>query len=267
MGSSTADQNRTNQLVGTAEGAPAPGAEVVLQRLAKCLAHQVNNALTGVIGYLELSLRDSAAKGNHLSHLNAGLLCARQAAEAVKRLVAFASPEVPTSTLAPVSLLKLAEEAAVQVRTQRGHDLKVEVTGDGDALVLGNEGLLRLALEQIVRNAVEAMSQNGTLTLRREEKLGRVELHVSDTGRGLTAEATAHLFDPFWTSKRKGHLGLGLVLCRDMLDTQDGTLSVASTPGAGTTVTLSLPAARTTDADKPSTVRAPSSGALVPAPV
>ena len=269
MGQSTAEQLSVKQATLVAHGVPTPGAEVVLRRMAGCMAHHVNNALTGVIGYLELSLREASGKGNLHSHLQAGLACAYQAAETVKRLVTIGTRPLHMGELTPVSLRQLVDETALKVRNTRGAYLRVVAAGAAEATVVGNAGLLREVLEQIVRNAVEAMPHEGTLTLRLEEDSERSHLHVGDTGHGLSAEAAAHLFDPFWTSKPNGHLGLGLVLCRDMLHVQGGLLSVASAVGVGTTVTLSLPTAvPSTVFDQESTpaiILAPSSGALVAA--
>jgi signal transduction histidine kinase len=246
-------------------------AEVVLRRLAACMAHHVNNALTGVIGYLELGLRDVGSRGNHQAHLQEGLACAYQAAETVKRLVAFASEKRPSAGRRPVSLRRVAEKAASDVQTACGPSLSVTVTGDEDVPVLADAGWLGLTVEQIVRNGVEAMPYGGTLVLRLECHGGEGRLHISDSGAGLSAEAAAHLFDPFWTTKPNGHLGLGLVLSRDMMTAQGGSLTVQSTPGAGTTVTLSLPApsdraAAEPDQSEAATVLAPTSGTLMPTP-
>jgi signal transduction histidine kinase len=273
MGQSTAERILAKPPVPETDGNRTPSAEVVLQRLAACLGHHVNNALTGAIAYLELSLRDGSGKSQLHSHLHAGLACAHRAAETVKRLVAFASPRKPADERAPVSLRQLAEEAARKVLERHASELRVTVTGEAIGLALGSASLLRTALEQVVRNAVEAMPREGTLMFRVDRKAGRVRLSVCDSGPGLSAEAAAHLFDPFWTSKTNGHLGLGLVMSRDMLQAQGGTLTVDSAPAGGTTVTLSLPAARAEEPGQaasaaeqpdPAVVHAPSSGALLP---
>jgi signal transduction histidine kinase len=251
--------------------AAAPTAEVVLGRLAACLAHHVNNSLTGVIGYLELSLRDVGSKGNHHGHLQEGLSCAYQAAEIVKRLVAFASEKKAAARLAPVSLRQLAEQLASELQTAHGSSVSLAVAGNEDGPVLGDTALLRLTLEQIARNAVEAMPQGGTLTFRLEGRAGEGRLHVTDSGPGLSVDAAAHLFDPFWTTKPNCHLGLGLVLSRDSMAAQHGRLTVRSSAGAGTTVTLALPAAPPTEPaqalnpGEAATVLAPTTGALVAA--
>jgi signal transduction histidine kinase len=118
----------------------------------------------------------------------------------------------------------------------------VEAHADGPAWVTASAHLTRTAVDQLVRNALEAMPQGGRLTLRVEGKAGRHALSVGDSGPGLSAEARAHLFEPFWTSKPTGHLGVGLALCREVVEALGGALQLTGGEAQGTTATLSLPA-------------------------
>jgi two-component system, NtrC family, sensor kinase len=221
-------------------GAPAPD---TLRRLGGSLAHHVNNALTGVVGHLELALRQAPPDGLVTDHLLDALRCARQAADAVKRVVGFACPAPGREGLGPVSLRELAEQVAARARLLAPAGVTVETHADGPAWVTASAHLTRTALDQLVRNALEAMPKGGRLTLRVEGRGGRPALSVSDTGPGPSAEARAHLFEPFWTNKPTGHLGLGLVLCREVVEAQGGGLRLTGGEGQGTTATLSLPAA------------------------
>ena len=213
-----------------------------LRRLGGSLAHHVNNALTGVVGYLELALRQAPPAGPVTDHLLAALRCAHQAADTVKRIVNFASRAPAPEALAPLSLRELAEQAAERARLLAPPGVAVEVQAHGPAWVTASAHLTRTALDQLVRNALEAMPEGGRLTLRVEAKAGRHTLSASDTGAGLSAEARAHLFEPFWTTKPTGHLGLGLVLCREVLEAQGGALQLTAADGQGTTAALALPA-------------------------
>ncbi|HZY86954.1 MAG TPA: HAMP domain-containing sensor histidine kinase [Gemmataceae bacterium] len=213
-----------------------------LRRLGGSLAHHVNNALTGVVGYLELALRAAPPAGPARDHLLAALRCAHQAADTVKRIVSFACHAPTAERTAPVSLRELAEQAAERLRLQAPPGVGVEVRANGPGWVTASAHLLRTALEQLGRNALEAMPHGGRLTLRVEEKAGRHTLSVADTGAGLSAEARAHLFEPFWTNKPTGHLGVGLLLCREVVAAQGGTLQLTGAEGQGTTATMSLPA-------------------------
>jgi signal transduction histidine kinase len=211
--------------------------------VAASLAHNVNNALTGVIGYLELALREAAAGTPLREHVSGGLRCAVLLAERVRRLVAFAARPGPDSRGAPASLGQAAEEAARRAALSRPGLRVVLAVPAADCPVPASLPLLHLVLEQLVSNALEAMPAGGVLSLRVWDEGPRRCLSVADTGHGLGAEARRRLFEPFFTTKSFGHLGLGLTLCRDMIEAQGGALHVSSAEGQGTTVTLAFPPA------------------------
>jgi signal transduction histidine kinase len=100
-------------------------------------------------------------------------------------------------------------------------------------------------LLNLFQNAVEAMEGEGTLRVTTRAVAtragpGAVEIAVSDDGAGLTDEQMGRLFVPFYTTRPSG-TGLGLAISRRIVDAHHGTLRVSSTPGAGTTFTVSLP--------------------------
>ncbi len=68
-------------------------------------------------------------------------------------------------------------------------------------------------------------------------------ISVADTGEGMSPDAQAHLFEPFFTTKYSGHLGLGLAICRGLVEAHGGSVRVESVPGSGTVVTLAFPRA------------------------
>jgi signal transduction histidine kinase len=212
----------------------------LLRRLAASLAHNVNNALTGVIGFLELGLRP--AEPDLEGHLRASLACAYQAADVVKRIVAFTFRAKLIEALAPVSLREVAEQVAAELRHRLPATVTVEVAAADPCRVWANEPLVRRTVDHLADNALEAMPRGGTLRLLAQEGPGRHRLAVGDTGEGMPPEVREHLFEPFLTTKATGHLGLGLALCREMTEAQGGAIEVASGPGGGTEVALSFAA-------------------------
>jgi signal transduction histidine kinase len=211
-----------------------------LPRVAASLAHNVNNSLTAVIGCLELALRDAPAGTPLHGRLNDGLGCALRLAERVRRLVAFAM-QPGAGEAAPTSLREAAEAGARRTALAYPRVAATVSAVPGECRVRVNLPLLNLVLEQLVSNAVEAMPSGGALRWRVWDEGRRRCLSLSDTGQGLSAEARAHLFEPFFTTKSFGHLGLGLALCRDVVEGQGGAIHVASAEGQGTTVILSFP--------------------------
>jgi nitrogen fixation/metabolism regulation signal transduction histidine kinase len=109
--------------------------------------------------------------------------------------------------------------------------------------IAADPDLLHRALSNLVLNAIEAMPNGGTLTLRASEHQGNARIEVSDTGKGLTTQECANLFTPYYTSKPQG-TGLGLAIVQSIITDHGGRISVSSEPGRGTTFIIELPGNR-----------------------
>ena len=100
--------------------------------------------------------------------------------------------------------------------------------------------LLHRAFQNLVLNAVDAMPTGGTLTLRTFERGANVLIEITDSGAGLTPEECARLFTPYYTTKQQG-TGLGLAIVQSIVTDHNGTISVSSEEGHGTTFRIDLP--------------------------
>jgi two-component system nitrogen regulation sensor histidine kinase NtrY len=119
----------------------------------------------------------------------------------------------------------------IAVRTELADPLP-EISADPD--------LLHRALQNLVLNAIDAMPQGGTLTIRTASHGDYVEILVSDTGSGLTQEECGRLFTPYYTTKQHG-TGLGLAIVQSVVSDHGGKISVESTKEKGTTFRIELP--------------------------
>ena len=104
----------------------------------------------------------------------------------------------------------------------------------------GDPELLHRAFQNLVLNAVDAMPAGGTLTLRTSDLDGKIRVEIADTGSGLTAEESARLFTPYYTTKPQG-TGLGLAIVQSVVSDHHGTVSISSEEGRGTTIRIDLP--------------------------
>jgi two-component system sensor histidine kinase HydH len=92
----------------------------------------------------------------------------------------------------------------------------------------------------LIENAIDAMPQGGTLTISSEQSNDNVEITFSDTGSGMPEKVMENLWKPLQTTKAEG-MGLGLAICKRIVDAHGGTISVKSKAGEGTTVTIRVP--------------------------
>ena len=116
--------------------------------------------------------------------------------------------------------------------------------------VKADEGQLRAALLNLLRNSREAMPAGGTVAVTTRAVGGGVEVEVRDTGAGISAADQQRIFDPFFSTKEKG-TGLGLAFAQQVVKEHRGTLRCESEVGRGTAFTVWLPGATEEASDEP----------------
>jgi signal transduction histidine kinase len=126
-----------------------------------------------------------------------------------------------------------------------GHELKhrIEVVKQYGEIpaVEGFPGQVKQVFMNLVLNASQAISDDGTITIRTSSSGGYAVVEVSDTGKGITADDLDHIFDVGFTTKQtKSGMGLGLAICKEIIERQGGRIEVDSTPGEGSTFRVLL---------------------------
>ncbi|MDT8068567.1 MAG: ATP-binding protein [Terriglobia bacterium] len=152
--------------------------------------------------------------------------------------------KMPRPQLQNTSLNELARKVAALHGTQlknaaRPITLKLDLDDSLTEIPLDPD-LFHRVVSNLVLNAVDAMSQGGTLTLRTRDTGERARLEISDTGAGLTPEERDRIFTPYYTTKQHG-TGLGLAVVQSVVSDHRGTISVNSETGRGTTFIIDLP--------------------------
>ncbi len=143
-----------------------------------------------------------------------------------------------------VRLADAVEEAlGIAKYYHRTKDRAIAVDVPGDlAPVVGLRDHVTQVVLNLVMNAVDATSKGGEIRVLGRFASGRIELAVEDDGRGIDPADHGRVFQPYFTTKPRG-TGLGLYVCRKIVEEQGGTIGFSSSPGTGTTFTVSLPAA------------------------
>jgi two-component system NtrC family sensor kinase len=215
-----------------------------LVQVANDVGHDIGNALSTIVGRSQLAL--AATKDETLREdLTAILESARQGSQLTRQLQRYA--QMRKEEFDPVDVSQLVVGIGDRVRslwkdrpqTQQIH-LVMEIQEDLPP-ILGNEADLHEALLCIVTNAVEAMSNEGTLTLRALAYPEEVSIVVEDTGPGMEMETLRRAKEAFFTTKGAPHEGLGLSVATGIALRHGGALELASTPGEVTAVSLHLP--------------------------
>jgi len=149
----------------------------------------------------------------------------------------------------PVSLESIVRDAATTFATsasERGVALETRVP-DERVTIEADAMRLQQVIGNLLDNALRLTPAGGRVTLAARHEDERAIFSVEDTGPGIAAEDLPHLFDRFWqgTRQRRGSAGLGLAIAKGIVEAHDGQLTVASTPGKGTTFEISLQVAPT----------------------
>jgi PAS domain S-box-containing protein len=222
-----------------------------LGQLASGVAHDLNQYLGLVAGYGDLTARaiDGAAPDltGAREALEVVVRAAMDGSETVNRLLSFARPaqEGPAETVEIGGLLReVAMLTAPRWRDDAQHaggPIGVTVKVTGDTTIKGWPSSLREAFTNLVFNAIDAMPSGGTIHLAARQEGDQVIASVTDSGVGIPAEALRHVFEPFFTTKGTRGTGLGLAIVYGIAERHQGTVSISSPPGQGTTVLLTCP--------------------------
>jgi PAS domain S-box-containing protein len=210
-----------------------------LGEMAATVAHEVKNPLAAISGPLQILAQDLPAGHPHKELMEEILGQVRRLDQTVRGLLAFSKPTTPKTQSIPLRDFVERIGRLLGEEKKRG-DLQVVYEGPAEAAVVADPALLEQVLWNLFLNGREAMKGSGRIRVVARELPDLLELSVVDTGSGIPAEILKNLFKPFVTTKAAG-TGLGLSLCRKIVEAHRGTIEISTVPGAGTTVLLRFP--------------------------
>jgi PAS domain S-box-containing protein len=234
-----------------------------LGQMASGIAHDINNAISPVALYTEMLLEQEPGLSKRTrEYLETTQRAIGDVAHTVARMREFYRQHEPELVLTPLNISALVQQVVDLARArwsdmpqQRGIviDLKLEL-GQNLPPVAGIESELREALINLVFNAVDAMPEGGTLTIRTKATAGpasmqQVDVEVADSGMGMEEETRRRCLEPFFTTKGERGTGLGLAMVYGVTRRHNADIELESAVGQGTTVRLRFPVAVSSTVD------------------
>ncbi len=217
-----------------------------LGELSSSIAHEFNNILTTIINYAKLGLRqkDADARTKAFDKI---LSASQRAAKITTGMLSYARSS--SDRRESQNLASLLNDVLILVEKDfKVHRIGLDINISADPYASVNAGQIQQVLLNLIVNARQAMEPGRTLTItvseNKEDKMA--EICIKDQGTGIPADVLPHIFEKFFTTKKadkngQGGTGLGLSMCKDVMESHNGRIRVESAVGHGTKFTLRFP--------------------------
>lgn len=217
------------------------GADLTIDRLASIgqiaagIAHEVKNPLTAVKGFLQLLKEESSHTYVDLAYSEL-----ENALSTLQNLLHVSKPDLENEPFSAINLC--AElESLLYLFKDKSYDVDIETQFlNNNERIYGKKNQLKKAFFNLLKNAFEAMSEKGTITIKHFKSDNGLIVSITDTGVGIPKEKIGMLGTPFYTSKAEG-TGMGLTQVFSTIYEHDGQIQVDSEIGVGTTFTIHFP--------------------------
>ena len=213
--------------------------------LAAGVAHEINNPLTGVMGYAQLLLSNEEVSADVKEDLNRIHSESQRAAKIVQNLLSFARQHKPEKTYVDLNELiqKTLELRNYELRTNN-IEVYINQTPDLPMVMADYYQIQQVVLNMLINaeHATAKIRKKGKITITTSRLSDRVLISTTDNGQGISKDNTERVFDPFYTTKEIGSgTGLGLSICHGIITEHGGSIYVESQKGRGSTFTVELP--------------------------
>lgn len=232
-------EQRTKELKDAQEDLVRAERLATLGQFSGNISHELRNPL-GVIDssiyYLKMKLRDEDEKvTEHLDRIKSSVGSATGIIQSLLDLTRIKEPQ-----LKKLDLMQITSEA-INTSKVPTKVKAIQTFADQEIFVNADEEQLRMAFENIITNAVDAMAGEGILTVTvHATAQGKTEVSFADTGPGIAPENLDKVFQPLFSTKAKG-IGFGLSITKMIIEKHGGTIQARSEPGEGATIIVRLP--------------------------
>jgi two-component system CheB/CheR fusion protein len=223
------------------------GRLVSIGEITASMAHEFNNPLGIIMGFTQDLMSEIDSSDPNYRSLQIIDEETKRCGKIIEELLQFARPGA--TDFHPSDVQDLIERT-IKMLTNRLYKQNIEVITQIEEnlpRIHADSRQIEQVLVNLYLNSIDAMPEGGRLTIEAKKAADGVSITVTDTGFGIEDTDLPKVFQPFFTSKKKSGLGLGLPICDRIIKNHGGRIEVASQPGQGTTFHVYLPLGRQTD--------------------
>lgn len=214
----------------------------VVSQLAASVAHEVRNPLTTVNGFLQLIIRDDNITDKQRNYIDITLSELNRAQSIINDYLSLAKPNNSSTQLVNISE-ELSKTVELMTSYTNIQSIEVETFIEDSLYINGNKDEIKQVLINIIKNAIEAIGNDGLLQINAFSKDQEIIVKITDNGPGMTKEQLSKIGTPFYSTKDKG-TGIGLTICFQIIEQLKGSIVVESTVGKGTSFLIKLPTSK-----------------------
>lgn len=216
----------------------------VVSQIAASVAHEVRNPMTSIKGFLQLIKQDKNLNANQYKYIEISLSELERAEAVINDYLSLAKPtttQIITELNVSAELHSMLDIITSYTNTR---NITIDSSIQDGVFTKGKKNEFKQALLNIMKNSVEAVDSNGTLTVSAYQKNSHVLIEIKDNGVGMSQKQLEQLGAPYYSTKDKG-TGVGLTITYKIIRDMKGKISVQSEQGVGTVFTIELPSVNT----------------------
>jgi two-component system, sporulation sensor kinase B len=211
----------------------------VVGQLTASIAHEIRNPMTASRGFMQL-LKEDVQDEKNLKYIQLAISEMDRAQDTISEYLSFAKPEIEEHENIDVNT-HLSNVLSIIYPYAAINNVEIEADLQDGICVKGNPGKLTQCFVNLIKNAIEAASGKGNVTVTATNKESHVIIKITDNGVGMDDVQLKRLGTPFYSTKEKG-TGLGVTVCYRIIEMMEGKIKVTSELGKGTCFSIILPA-------------------------
>jgi two-component system sensor histidine kinase PilS (NtrC family) len=216
--------------------------EAAAGRMSALIAHEIRNPLAAISGSVQVLKNELAVNPEQARLMEIVLTESQRVSQSIDQFLSLTAPGREVFTT--FDLGQAVRETLTMLRMSGELNGRILVKGNAETCrfdFYGSPGQVKQIVWNLTRNALRAMPEGGDLAIDINREAGnRVALRFADTGKGMSEEEKARMFEPFFT-RFVGGLGLGLTVVKKIVDDYEGEIRVSSEPFRGTEILIALP--------------------------